>query len=81
MSSPCLLPPQQHGHSKREKCGFPGLACFMTLGYIFPTVSLFVVFVPTAGSSLGQGQCLITGRTLSKASPGIAVGKITQEAG
>lgn len=39
----------------------------MTLGYIFPTVSLLVVFVPTAGSSLGQGQCLITGRTLSKA--------------
>lgn len=80
MSSPCLLP-QHHGHIKGEKCGFPALVCFMTLGYIFPSVSLFVVFVLTAGSFLGQGQCLITGRTLSKASPGIVMRKISQEVG
>lgn len=45
---------------------------------LFP---LLVVFVPTAGSSLGHRQCLIIGRTFSKASPGIAVGQITQEVG
>lgn len=38
MSSPCLLP-WQHAHSKRQKYSFPALACFMTLGYIFHSVS------------------------------------------
>lgn len=57
---------------------WPVLWPWAILFLLFP---LLVVFVPTAGSSLGQGQCLITGRTLSKASPDIAVGQITQEVG
>lgn len=57
-------------------------ACFMTLGSSFPIIPLpLAVFVPTAERTLGQGQCLIAGRTLSKASYAMAVEQITQDDG
>lgn len=59
---------------------FPALACFMTLGKIFPIIfSPLSAFVPTAESSLGQGQFFIPSKTLSKASHDIAGEQITQQ--
>lgn len=66
---------------QETEISFSSTGLFYDPGLYFSLFPLLVVFVPTAGSSLGQRQCLITGRTFSKASLGIAVGQITQEVG
>lgn len=63
--------------NEREMRFFQHWPVLLPLAIVSPLFSPLAVFVPSAESSLGQGQCLIAGRTLSKASHPIAVEYIT----